>query len=156
MIGKLRMRDAGLMKSIMNDFGEPELLDDLLDHWSSTRHVEEKGLLVNDLRNLAAERRLRITILSGDVHLAAYAFCASSDKYTDLAADPGFIPQVISSAIAYDPVGGVAVGALDKASGFDTSVVYPHEPKVSPYSVFAGAQVLALLETPWICCVMLC
>lgn len=82
------------MNQIMNEFGEPELLDDLLDHWSSSRHVVEKGLLLNELRKLAAERNLRITLLSGDVHLAAYGFTASTEKYNGLAADPGFMPQV--------------------------------------------------------------
>lgn len=84
------------MNNLMNEFGEPELLDDILDHWSSSRHTVEKGLLLHELRNLATERRIRVTILSGDVHLAAYGFVASTDKYNALAADPGFIPQVCS------------------------------------------------------------
>lgn len=82
------------MNQIMNEFGEPELLDDLLDHWSSSRHVTEKGLLLHELRKLAAERDLRITMLSGSVNLAAYGFTSSTEKYNALASDPGFMPQV--------------------------------------------------------------
>jgi hypothetical protein len=82
------------MNNLLNDFGEPELLDDILDHWSCSRHAVEKGVLLNELRKLAAERKLRITLLSGDVHLAAYSFTASTEKYHALAADPGFMPQV--------------------------------------------------------------
>jgi hypothetical protein len=82
------------MNNILNSFGEPELLDDLLDHWSSSRHYVEKGLLMNDLRQLATDRKLRITIISGDVHLAAYGFISSTPTYDKLAADPGFMPQV--------------------------------------------------------------
>jgi hypothetical protein len=31
-------------------FGEPEILDDLLDHWSSSIHVQEKKAMVQMLQ----------------------------------------------------------------------------------------------------------
>ena len=79
----------------MNEFGEPELLDDLLDHWGSSRHVKEKGLLLHTLRQSAQQRRLRISMLGGDVHLAGLCFVSSDEKYRLVATDPGFMPQVL-------------------------------------------------------------
>jgi PhoD related phosphatase len=78
----------------MNDFGEPELLDDIVDHWSASIHVAEKAALLTRLRNLAKATNTRITLMSGDVHQCIYCFTSSTKEYTQLAADPGFMPQV--------------------------------------------------------------
>lgn len=40
------------------------------------------------------------------------------------------VVQIVTSAIAYDPIGWGQMSALDKASGYDTKPVYPHEPKL--------------------------
>ena len=77
----------------MNDFGEPELLDDIVDHWSSSIHVAEKAKLLTHLRNLARETRTRITLLSGDVHQCIFCFTSSDADWANLAADPGYMPQ---------------------------------------------------------------
>ncbi|KAJ1508616.1 hypothetical protein HMI54_013948 [Coelomomyces lativittatus] len=60
-----------LYKSAVNRFGEPELLDDLLDHWTHRYHVTEKRVLLRQLQHHAQQYQARITLLSGDVHLAA-------------------------------------------------------------------------------------
>ena len=78
----------------MNQFGEPELLDDILDHWSSSAHCKEKEALLGKLRSFAAQRGTRITLLSGDVHQAVYTFTSSTPTYTNMVQDPGFMPQV--------------------------------------------------------------
>eukprot|EP00955_Chlamydomonas_euryale_P018558 197804-Chlamydomonas_euryale.AAC.3 len=36
------MQKTGLASAIYNAFGEPEILDDLLDHWSASVHKQEK------------------------------------------------------------------------------------------------------------------
>lgn len=87
------MRTAGLYNKLLNDFGEPELLDDIVDHWSAGPHSDEKGPLLARLRALAAERRLRVSLVSGDVHQCAFAFMTSSPEASAAASDPGFIPQ---------------------------------------------------------------
>jgi hypothetical protein len=87
---------AGVFSKLMNDFGEPELLDDLLDHWSSSVHVKEKQLLLSKLQLFATQRGCRITLFSGDVHQCVYCFSSSTKDRKSLVTDPGFIPQACS------------------------------------------------------------
>lgn len=44
------MHGTGLAASVNSAFGEPELLDDLLDHWSADIHKEEKVALLHMLQ----------------------------------------------------------------------------------------------------------
>lgn len=90
-----------MYNKLMNEFGEPELLDDLLDHWGSSRHVKEKGLMLNALRAAARDSHVRISILGGDVHLAGLCFVTGDEKYQSVATDPGFMPQVRARALAF-------------------------------------------------------
>ena len=85
---------AGIYNSLMNEFGEPELLDDIIDHWSGHRHAEEKAALLDSLRTVAQERGTRISIFSGDVHQCTFCFTSSTADNKDLVTDPGFMPQV--------------------------------------------------------------
>lgn len=41
------------------------------DHWAAAVHKAERNHFVQRLQTLAYSKRVRITILSGDVHLAA-------------------------------------------------------------------------------------
>lgn len=50
---------------------DAELLDDLNDHWTAKTHKEERNWFVLELEKLAISNRVRVSILSGDVHLAA-------------------------------------------------------------------------------------
>lgn len=92
---------AGLFNKLMNEFGEPELLDDILDHWSSSAHCKEKEVLLGKLRDFARARGCRITLLSGDVHQAVYCFTSSTPTYTNLVQDPGFMPQARPVSIPF-------------------------------------------------------
>lgn len=57
---------------LLNDFnGDVELLDDLNDHWCARYHKAERNFLVSKLQDLSAKYGVRVTILSGDVHLAS-------------------------------------------------------------------------------------
>ncbi|MEZ4741814.1 MAG: alkaline phosphatase D family protein [Bdellovibrionota bacterium] len=47
-----------------------ELLDDLRDHWNSRPHQGERLKLIHNLYNVCS-KNIRVTILSGDVHVAA-------------------------------------------------------------------------------------
>jgi hypothetical protein len=55
----------------MNQFGEPELLDDLRDHWNSPRHVEERKALILMMQALAVAKGVRVSMLSGGAGRAA-------------------------------------------------------------------------------------
>lgn len=59
-------------RGLLNEFnGDVELLDDLNDHWCARHHKAERNFLVAKLQDLGAQYGIRITILSGDVHLAS-------------------------------------------------------------------------------------
>lgn len=78
---------TGLLSSIMA-FDEPELLDDLLDHWTAGTHTIERNMVVNRLQEIAREKGLRVTFLSGDVHCAALGQFYTYPKMRDLSKDP--------------------------------------------------------------------
>jgi citrate lyase beta subunit len=44
---------------------------DLEDHWAAAVHKAERNHLVQRLQALSYSKQVRVTILSGDVHLAA-------------------------------------------------------------------------------------
>lgn len=59
-------------KGLVNDFnGDVELLDDLNDHWCARHHKKERNYLITRLQDFGAKHGIRVTILSGDVHLAS-------------------------------------------------------------------------------------
>lgn len=61
-----------LFRGLVNEFnGDVELLDDLNDHWCARYHKRERNFLVTKLQDISVKYGCRITILSGDVHLAA-------------------------------------------------------------------------------------
>lgn len=59
-----------ISKGLVNEFdGGVEVLDDLNDHWCSANHKRERNYLVKKLVDFGASHGVRVTILSGDVHL---------------------------------------------------------------------------------------
>ncbi|KAJ9615506.1 hypothetical protein H2200_001581 [Cladophialophora chaetospira] len=108
---------AGILKGgFLNKFdGGVEILDDLDDHWTATNHKKERNELVKDLQDLAAERSCRITILSGDVHLAAIGQFHSNPKLKiPKDKDHRYMPNVISSAIVNTPPSDMVADVLNK------------------------------------------
>ena len=93
---------TGILTKIMA-FDEPELLDDLVDHWTANEHMDERRRCVETLQKIAIERGVRVTFLSGDVHAAAVGRFYSKPKMKDLSKDPNFMPQIITSAIVNNP-----------------------------------------------------
>lgn len=91
----------------LNEFdGAIEILDDLNDHWCAKTHKAERNQFVLDLQQLAKETSVRITILAGDVHLAAtgHFFSAPSTGLTNTPEnDHRLMLNVISSAITNTP-----------------------------------------------------
>ncbi|KAF9900892.1 hypothetical protein EC991_006750 [Linnemannia zychae] len=89
-------------KSVVNKInGEPELLDDLNDHWTAKAHKQERNKFITRLQNFANDRKIRVTFISGDVH------CAGVGRFTAKISppekDPQLMYQVISSAIVNEP-----------------------------------------------------
>ncbi|KAJ1509085.1 hypothetical protein HMI54_002640 [Coelomomyces lativittatus] len=107
-----------LYKSAVNRFGEPELLDDLRDHWTHGTHVEEKQRVLLRLVSWAQQHRGRVTVLSGDVHLATvgltYASHHRHDPHQFLPFDPCGMFQIVSSAIANVPPPPLVASGLSR------------------------------------------
>lgn len=88
-----------------NDFdGNVDLLDDLDDHYTARTHKAERLFLVHQLQALALEFSVRITILGGDVHLAAVGRFYSNPKLQiPVVTDHRYMANIISSAIVNKP-----------------------------------------------------
>ncbi|KAK7962357.1 uncharacterized protein PG986_003182 [Apiospora aurea] len=107
---------AGLLGNFLNNFdGGVEVLDDLDDHWTARNHKEERKYVIEDLQDLAADKSVRVTILSGDVHLAAVGQFYSNPKLK-LAKHKDFryMPNIISSAIVNTPPPDMMADILNK------------------------------------------
>ncbi|KAI9051101.1 hypothetical protein LZ554_005205 [Drepanopeziza brunnea f. sp. 'monogermtubi'] len=95
----------GFGGSFFNAFdGSVDLLDDLDDHYTARTHKKERLFLVRQLQALASEFSVRITILGGDVHLAAVGRFYSNPKLEiPVANDYRYMANIISSAIVNKP-----------------------------------------------------
>jgi hypothetical protein len=81
-----------------------DLLDDLDDHYTARTHKKERLYLVHQLQALAAEFSVRISILGGDVHLAAVGRFYSNLKLNiPIEHDHRYMANIISSAIVNKP-----------------------------------------------------
>ncbi len=95
----------GVAGGLFNHFdGSVDLLDDLDDHYTARTHKKERLGLVLELQKLAAEFSVRISILGGDVHLAACGrFYTNGSKKIPVINDHRYIANIISSAIVNKP-----------------------------------------------------
>lgn len=73
----------GLAEAFLDSFGSEHVLDssadDLKDHWTHDDHEGERLRLLQTLMNVAKNKRLRVTIASGDVHVAAHGVAYRKD-----------------------------------------------------------------------------
>jgi hypothetical protein len=102
---KFLNRRFGLGGGFFNHFdGSVDLLDDLDDHYTARTHKPERAGLITTLQNIAAEFSVRVTILGGDVHLAALGRFYSNPKLNIPAEqDNRYMSNVVSSAIVNKP-----------------------------------------------------
>jgi len=102
---KFLNRRFGLGGTLFNHFdGSVDLLDDLDDHYTARTHKAERRQLMQRLQAVAAEFSVRITILGGDVHLAALGrFYSRPGLGVEAENDIRFMINVVSSAITNKP-----------------------------------------------------
>lgn len=127
----------GVMKSgFLNKFdGGVEILDDLDDHWTASHHKSERNDLITDLQDLAAEKSVRITILGGDVHLAAVGQFRSNPKLKiPKDHDHRYMPNVISSAIVNTPPPDIMADILNKRNKVHTMDKYTEEDMIPMFT----------------------
>jgi hypothetical protein len=98
-------RRFGLAGGLFNHFdGSVDLLDDLDDHYTARTHKIERANLVHLLQGVSAEFSVRVTILGGDVHLAALGRFYSNPKLNiPVEKDNRYMANVVSSAIVNKP-----------------------------------------------------
>lgn len=91
--------------SFFNHFdGNVDLLDDLDDHYTARTHKKERLFLMHQLQAIASEYSVRISILGGDVHLAAVGrFYTNPKLHVPIIKDHRYMANIISSAIVNKP-----------------------------------------------------
>lgn len=102
---RLLNKRFGVAGGVFNEFdGNVDLLDDLDDHYTARQHKRERRMLMQRLQEFARVHSVRVTILGGDVHLAAIGRFYSNPKL-NLAGenDHRYMVNVISSAITNKP-----------------------------------------------------
>lgn len=98
-----------LAEGLLDTFGQDHVLDsnadDLKDHWSHDDHEGERKRLLETLALLSKDRKVRVTIVSGDVHVAA---CGVAYRRDATAAIWPPIQQLTSSGVVHPSLMGVA------------------------------------------------
>ncbi|RYP70402.1 hypothetical protein DL771_005523 [Monosporascus sp. 5C6A] len=102
---KFLNRRFGFGGGVFNQFdGSVDLLDDLDDHYTARTHKKERNAFIERLQTVCAEFSVRLTILGGDVHLAALGrFYSNPNLHIPVEADHRYMVNVISSAITNKP-----------------------------------------------------
>lgn len=104
--------------------GRQGLEDDLRDHWNSRPHKGERLRLVHRLLRLAEAERLRVTLVSGDVHVAALGLIESARGTRD---ECSVINQLISSGVVHPSPPAIVLFALrhlfDSTDELDRGIV---------------------------------
>lgn len=106
----------GLLGGFVNKFdGGVEILDDLDDHWTAKHHKDERNWFIHELQHIARTKSVRVTILGGDVHLAAVGQFYSNKKLNiPKDKDHRYMPNVISSAIVNTPPPEIMADIINK------------------------------------------
>ncbi|ORZ10749.1 hypothetical protein BCR42DRAFT_421942 [Absidia repens] len=100
--------------------GDPELLDDMNDHWTAGNHEVERRRFIERLQQYARERSVRVSFLGGDVHCCGAGRLYSKDMKEKEEGDPHLMVQIISSAIVNVPPPQALLTILNQNSSYIT------------------------------------
>lgn len=100
--------------------GDPELLDDMNDHWTAGNHEVERKTFIERLQQYARDRSIRVSFLGGDVHCCGAGKLFSKDMKDKEEGDPNLMVQIISSAIVNVPPPQALLTVLNQNSSFIT------------------------------------
>ena len=93
--------------------GQQELEDDLRDHWTSLPLRAERLRLIHRLFQFSQDKGCRVTVLSGDVHVAALGVLESRRDTTETNAQ--VITQLTSSGVVHPPPAAMVRYFLESA-----------------------------------------
>jgi hypothetical protein len=128
--------------------GQQELEDDLKDHWHSLPHRQERLRLIHRLFDFSATKRCRVTLLSGDVHVAAVGVL-QSDR-SEVPANAKVINQLTSSGIVHPSPPGMMLYFLesvgDKVETVDRGITAEMLEFPATHRRFVGARNWLSLE----------
>ncbi|KAH8204789.1 hypothetical protein TruAng_000978 [Truncatella angustata] len=113
---KFLNRRFGFGGGVFNKFdGSVDLLDDLDDHYTARTHKKERNAFVERLQMVCSDFSIRITILGGDVHLAALGrFYSNPELHIPTEHDHRYMVNVVSSAIVNKPPPAAIANLLAK------------------------------------------
>lgn len=95
--------------------GQQDLEDDFRDQWVSRTHMEERLRLIHRLLLFSKESKCRVTIVSGDVHVAALGYI-QSERAPQLD-EENVVNQLISSGMNHPPPAGIIIYMMEKVMG---------------------------------------
>ena len=97
--------------------GQQELEDDLRDHWTSMPLRAERLRLIHRLFQFSQDKGCRVTVLSGDVHVAALGVLESRRNAADTNAQANaqIITQLTSSGVVHPPPAAMVRFFLENA-----------------------------------------
>jgi hypothetical protein len=81
-----------------------------VDHWNSPLHKQERVRLVRRLLAVSEQKKIRATILSGDVHIGAIGVIESSRNASE--GMNSVVDQLISSGVVHPGPGGLVLFAI--------------------------------------------
>ncbi|KAF8476167.1 hypothetical protein BDZ91DRAFT_788803 [Kalaharituber pfeilii] len=140
---KVLNRRFGWGNAAFNQFdGSVDLLDDLDDHWCATVHKKERFVFLTRVQALALKYGVRVSFLSGDVHLAALGkfyskippqVDTSEDEESEeaearvLERDYRYMLNIISSAITNKPPPEAVAKLLARRNKIHKFDMFTHE-----------------------------
>ncbi|KAJ2823775.1 hypothetical protein IWW50_003633, partial [Coemansia erecta] len=114
-IGLTKLSFIAEKRAIVNIWGEPELSDDMNDHWTSEVHMAERKQFVLRLQDVARKQGIRVTFVGGDVHCCG-AGCFASAAPLPRERDFRFMQQIVSSAIMNIPPPNIVIRAVHSSA----------------------------------------
>lgn len=96
--------------------GQQDLEDDFKDQWLSRTHQEERLRLIHRLLKFSKETGCRVTIVSGDVHVAGIGYI-QSERDGAQHDEANVVNQLISSAMVHPPPPGMIVSMMERVMG---------------------------------------
>ncbi|KAI7863197.1 hypothetical protein BDF14DRAFT_1734499 [Spinellus fusiger] len=100
--------------------GDPELLDDMNDHWTAANHEVERRKFIERFQQYAKDFSVRVSFLGGDVHCCGAGRLYSKDMKKKEEGDPYLMVQIVSSAIVNIPPPQALLTILNQNSSYES------------------------------------